>query len=222
MFFLPFSVVIFIILILLLPVLVVLILTGAIGVAFQKLGMSATTGTMFLFLSLLGGMINIPIWEKQCENNSECEEISGLHSFLYGIKPSFLQRQVVAINLGGCILPVLLCLYLLPKVPIVQTLICIAIMIIVSKFLARPTPGIGIALPAFIPPIISAILALLFVGRELAPAVAYISGVLGVLIGADLLNIRAIQKFGRGVMSIGGAGVFDGIYLVGIIAVLIT
>ncbi|MCX8015574.1 MAG: DUF1614 domain-containing protein, partial [candidate division WOR-3 bacterium] len=88
--------------------------------------------------------------------------------------------------------------------------------------LARPTPGIGIALPAFLPPIIAAILALVFVGRALAPGVAYISGVLGVLIGADLLNIRTIQKFGRGVMSIGGAGVFDGIYLVGIIAVLIT
>jgi len=54
------------------------------------------------------------------------------------------------------------------------------------------------------------------------PAVAYISGVLGVFIGADLLNLKQLSKVGRGVMSIGGAGVFDGIYLVGIIAVLIA
>jgi uncharacterized membrane protein len=222
MFFLPFSVVIFIILILLLPVLIVLVSMGAIGVAFQKLGMSSATGIMFFFLSLIGGMINIPIQEKTIETSQSNSEISGLHSFFYGVKPDFLTKQILAINLGGCILPVLLCLYLLPRAPIMPTIICTLIMIVVAKVIARPTPGIGIALPAFIPPIISAILALLFVGRASAPAVAYISGVMGVLIGADLLNIRTIQKFGRGVMSIGGAGVFDGIYLVGIIAVLIT
>jgi uncharacterized membrane protein len=222
MFFLPFSIVIFIILILLLPILFVLFSAGAIGVAFQKLGMSPGTGVMFFFLSLIGGMINFPIREKSVEVPQQDSEISSLHSFFFGIKPHFLKKQVLAINLGGCILPVMLCLYLLPRAPIVPTIICTVIMIIVSKFLARPTPGIGIAIPAFIPPIVSAILALLFVGHNVAAPVAYISGVLGVLIGADLMNIKAIQKFGRGVMSIGGAGVFDGIFLVGIIAVLIT
>jgi len=166
-------------------------------------------------------MINIPIKEK-IVGTQDGQDISGLHSFFYGIKPQFLQKQVLAINLGGCILPVILCLFLLPRAPLSPVIICTGIMIIVCKFLARPTPGIGIAIPAFIPPIISAILAILIAGRTNAAPVAYISGVLGVLIGADLLNIRAIQKFGRGVMSIGGAGVFDGIFLVGIIAVLIT
>ncbi len=166
-------------------------------------------------------MINIPIWEKTVELPAQDSEISGLHSFFYGIKPHFLQKQILALNLDGCILPVMLCLYLLPKAPMIPTIVCTAIMIIVSKFLARPTPGIGIALPAFIPPIISAILALLFARRNAAP-VAYIAGVMGVLIGADLLNIRTIQKYSRGVMSIGGAGLFDGIYLVGITAILIT
>ncbi len=222
MFFLPFSVAIFFILILLLPVLFVLISVGAVGVAFQKLGLSSGTGLTFLFLSLLGSAINIPIQDKTVEVAENNPEVSGLHSFFYGVQPHFLQKQILAINLGGCILPVMLCLYLLPKVPIVPTVACTAIMIVVSKLLARPTPGIGIAIPAFIPPVVSAILALLFVGHHSATAVAYISGVLGVLIGADLLNIRTIQKYGRGVMSIGGAGVFDGIYLVGIIAVLIT
>jgi len=90
-----------------------------------------------------------------------------------------------------------------------------------SRSSPRPTPGIGIAIPAFIPPIVSAILAML-IARPYAAPVAYISGVLGVLIGADLINIKAIQKFGRGVMGIGKACVFDGIFLVGIIVVLIT
>jgi uncharacterized membrane protein len=222
MFFLPFSIVIFIILILLLPVLMILVSVGAIGVAFQKLGLSSGAGLMFFLSSLIGSTINIPIQEKRVEMPHENQDISNLHSFFFGVKPSFLQKQILAINLGGCILPIMLCLYLLPKVPLIPTIACTAIMIIVSRLLARPTPGIGIAIPAFIPPIVSAILALLFVGHHSAAGVAYISGVLGVLIGADLLNIRTIQKYGRGVMSIGGAGVFDGIYLVGIIAVLIT
>ncbi len=222
MFFLPFSVIIFIILVLLLPVLMILVSVGAIGVAFQKLGLSSGTGLAFFLLSLIGSAINIPIQEKTVEAPPENPEVSNLHNFFFGVKPQFMQKQVLAINLGGCILPVMLCLYLLPRVPILPTVACTAIMIIVSRLLARPTPGIGIAIPAFIPPIVSAILALLFVGHHSAAGVAYISGVLGVLIGADLLNIRAIQKYGRGIMSIGGAGVFDGIYLVGIIAVLIT
>lgn len=222
MFYLPFSIAVFIILILLLPVLFVLFSVGAIGVAFQKLGLSPESGLLFFFLSLIGSAVNIPIQQKCYTEPCDESNISILYNFFLGMKPKYLQKQVLAINLGGCILPCLLCLFLLFRAPLKPTLICTVIMIIVSKFLARPTPGIGIAIPAFIPPIVSAILAMLIAGRPNAAPVAYISGVLGVLIGADLLNIRIIQKFGRGVMSIGGAGVFDGIYLVGIIAVLIT
>lgn len=222
MFFLPFSIAVFIVLILLLPVLFVLFSVGAIGVAFQKLGLSPGTGWMFFLFSLIGSAINIPIYQKCFIEPCQESDVAFLYNFFFGMKPKYLERQVLAINLGGCILPCLLCLFLLFRAPLIPTLVCTVIMIIVSKLLARPTPGIGIAIPAFIPPIVSAILAMLVAGRTNAASVAYISGVLGVLIGADLMNIRTIQKFGRGVMSIGGAGVFDGIYLVGIIAVLIT
>lgn len=43
-------------------------------------------------------------------------------------------------------------------------------------------------------------------------------GVLGPLIGADLLHLRDIEAAESGVVSIGGAGTFDGIVLSGIIA----
>jgi uncharacterized membrane protein len=180
MFFLPFSIVIFIIFILLLPVLFVLFSAGAIGMAFQKLGMLPTTGVIFFLLSVLGSAINFPVQKKTVPAPDQ-SDISGLHSFLYGVQPRFLTQQVLAINLGGCILPILLCLFLLPRAPITSIIICTVIMIIICKFLARPTPGIGIAIPAFIPPIISAILAILVAGRANAAPVAYISGVLGSL-----------------------------------------
>ncbi|MEO0093199.1 MAG: DUF1614 domain-containing protein [candidate division WOR-3 bacterium] len=220
MFFLPFSFLIFILLILLLPALFVLLQIGVIGIAFQKLGMTPATGFMFFLFSLIGSAINIPIHEKSYNVPTEIP-IPEFYQFWFGIKPKILEKQVIAVNLGGCILPVLLSLYLLFRAPFFAVLIGTIIMTVVSKILSRPVPGIGIAMPAFIPPILSAILALIL-ARENAPAVAYISGVLGVLIGADLLNLSKLTKVGHGVMSIGGAGVFDGIYLVGIIAVLIA
>jgi uncharacterized membrane protein len=82
-------------------------------------------------------------------------------------------------------------------------------------------PGIGIAIPSLVPPIIAATVALL-VARTNVAAVAYVSGSLGTLIGADLLNLGRIQGLGAPVVSIGGAGTFDGVFLTGIIAVLLA
>ncbi|UCF95656.1 MAG: DUF1614 domain-containing protein [Desulfobacterales bacterium] len=42
------------------------------------------------------------------------------------------------------------------------------------------------------------------------------------MIGADLLNLDALQGLGAPVASIGGAGTYDGIFLTGIVAVLLA
>jgi uncharacterized membrane protein len=51
---------------------------------------------------------------------------------------------------------------------------------------------------------------------------AYIGGSLGTLVGADLLNLGRVQGLGAPMVSIGGAGTFDGIFLTGVLAVLIA
>ena len=51
---------------------------------------------------------------------------------------------------------------------------------------------------------------------------AYIGGSLGTLVGADLLNLNRVQGLGAPLVSIGGAGTFDGIFLTGVLAVLIA
>ncbi len=58
--------------------------------------------------------------------------------------------------------------------------------------------------------------------ESIAPALAYVVGSLGTLIGADLLNLGNIQGLGAPIASIGGAGTFDGIFLTGILAVLLA
>jgi uncharacterized membrane protein len=58
----------------------------------------------------------------------------------------------------------------------------------------------------------------LVLAGELATPVAFVAGVLGPLVGADLLHLREIPRVATGMASIGGAGTFDGIVLSGILA----
>jgi uncharacterized membrane protein len=80
-------------------------------------------------------------------------------------------------------------------------------------------PGLGIAVPLFAPPLVTAVVALIL-SRQRAGPLAYISGSLGTLIGADLLNLDKLQGLGAPIASIGGAGTFDGIFLTGLLAVI--
>ena len=82
-----------------------------------------------------------------------------------------------------------------------------------------PAPTNGV--PTFAPPLLAAGVALVLSRRFAAP-IAYIGGNLGVLIGADLLNLGRLRSLGAPVASIGGAGTFDGIFLTGVIAVLLA
>jgi uncharacterized membrane protein len=78
--------------------------------------------------------------------------------------------------------------------------------------MADPVPGLGIAVPVFMPALVTAVVALLL-SRKDAPPLAYIAGGLGTLIGADLTNLDKVRGLGAPVASIGGAGTFDGIFL---------
>ncbi len=127
---------------------------------------------------------------------------------------------VIAVNVGGAIVPTVLSLYLLARNRIwFRGFVGIAVVTEVCHYLAYPVPGLGIAIPSFVPPISATVIALVLSPRYAAP-LAYIGGSLGTLIGADLLNLGKIQGLGAPVASIGGAGTFDGIFLAGVLGVL--
>ena len=94
------------------------------------------------------------------------------------------------------------------------------LMSLVAKFFSRVISGKGIVIPTLIPPLFSAFFAFILAPHIAAP-VSFISGVLGTLIGADLLNLYKIRDY-PGWLSIGGAGIFDGIFLVGIVSALLS
>jgi uncharacterized membrane protein len=142
--------------------------------------------------------------------------------FRYVVPPVEIERRtIIAINLGGCVIPVLISVFLIPMVNRIDVLIGVFIMTVFIHMMARPVKGIGIAVPALLPPIMAAFLALM-IAPQSAPMLAYISGTLGSLIGADLLNLKNIPSLGTPLASIGGAGTFDGIFLTGIISVLLA
>jgi uncharacterized membrane protein len=99
--------------------------------------------------------------------------------------------------------------------------IAVVFVAILVHVIARPVPGLGIAVPPLVPPLLAAAAALALSATASA-AVAYVSGTLGTLIGADLLNLRRLRELGAGVASIGGAGTFDGVFLSGMIAVVLV
>ncbi|MEA1993722.1 MAG: DUF1614 domain-containing protein [Euryarchaeota archaeon] len=209
-----------ILLILLIPLLLVFFLVNAINTAFMKLGFSPWLAFGILFASLIGSRINFPITkgERKVEKGHGSSLFFGRAESL-----STVQETVIAVNLGGAIIPLLVSLYLLANsnVPIWKVLIGIVAVTAACYRFARPVPKVGIGLPLFMPPIMSAAVAMVL-SHAYAPVIAYVSGVLGVLIGADLLNLPKIANLGAPMASIGGAGTFDGIFLTGVISVLLV
>jgi uncharacterized membrane protein len=199
------------------PLLIFLILLNVITVSYGDLGLSSTSAIALLVSTLVGSMINIPISRRAVMYEQPQTVISRFFFYL----PPRVATQTVAINVGGALIPALFAIYLIPRALLWQTLVATVVLIIVSRFLSYPVSGMGIVMPAFVPPLVSAGLALLLAKSDPAP-VAYISGTLGTLIGADLLNWNGVRRLGPHMISIGGAGVFDGVFLAGVLAVVLT
>lgn len=211
-----------IMLFLLLAGLLFLISIDLIGLAFRKLGFSPLYSVLFLFMSLIGSYMNIPIREIASRQPLISGRVVEYYWFRYIIPPVEVERRtLIAVNVGGAVIPVLISGYLFTKVDFSDLLLAVFLMTVFIHMLARPVLGLGIAVPALLPPIMAALLALLISPGQ-APILAYISGTLGSLIGADLLNLNKIPDLRTPVASIGGAGTFDGIFLTGIISVLLA
>ena len=129
---------------------------------------------------------------------------------------------VVAINVGGALIPTLLSIYLFFRTRMPgRMLLGTAVVALVVHQLARVVPGVGIAVPMLLPPLLAAGVALILAFRR-APALAYVAGSMGALIGGDLLNLGRVAEMGAPMLSIGGAGTFDGVFLTGILAGLLA
>ena len=199
------------------------------GAAFVRLGIHPWLALIIVPGSLIGSMVNIPAFkvaseEKRCE-----QEYVTFFGLSYRVVPSDCSGETqINVNLGGAIIPVLVSGYLLITNvdSILPAIVGIVIVSVIVKSIARVKPEVGIVTPGLLPPLISAIVAILlvaFFGMGLnAYVLAYVSGTLGTLIGADLLNIPNLGELQTDEASIGGAGTWDGIFLSGLLAVFLV
>jgi len=218
----PLALPFFLALVFLFVLLVILIEIRIIEYAYKRIGISHRYIFALLLLSLLGSYVNIPVAELPAGRMLSGKEITffGMRYVIPMVEG--WPRTVIALNVGGAIIPMLLSLYLLVKNQLYgRGLIGIAIVTVIVHMTAYPVKGVGIAVPIFIPPLAAAGVGLLL-SWKLAPPLAYIAGSLGTLIGADLLNLGEIKRLGAPIASIGGAGTFDAIFLTGILAVLLA
>ena len=212
----------FLLLLLVLALLVFVVEVRVLAYAYRKIGIRPRYVFAVLLLSLLGSHVNIPLYRVPVARVVPPRAVSAF-GWTYVVPPT-VERDVtvVAINVGGALLPVLLSLYLLIRTRMYgRMLVGTVIVAAIVHPMARVVPGVGIALPIFVPPLIAAGVALVL-SRRRAPPLAYVAGCMGTLIGADLLNLGEVARLGAPVVSIGGAGTFDGIFLTGIIAGLLA
>ncbi len=195
---------------------------GIFSLVLSKLGLSPDSASLLLFSTLLGSLINLRLFSIDAPGMKMADNLS-IPKQLLKTAPIIEGKIVILLNVGGALIPVAFSLYLLTlyTVPLLQLIAAIFAVTLVSYLSSRPVEGVGIGIPVFIPPFTAALAAILL-APEYSAVVAYVSGTLGVLIGADLLRIKDIKKLGVPFASIGGAGTFDGIFFTGIIAVLLT
>lgn len=223
MFFSPLMMFLIVVFFFLIVFLFAFVQVGLIGMAFSKLGLPPEYLLGILLATLLGSYVNIPIGTMEGGEMVDEREIR-FFGERYRVPHQYRrQNTVIAINLGGAVIPLLISLYLLGKMPNLAPalLATLGVSLVVNR-ISRPIRGVGIGIPALIPPLLAALAAAILAPEGLRAPVAYIAGTLGTLIGADLMRLKDIKNMGAPVASIGGAGTFDGVFLSGILAVLLS
>jgi uncharacterized membrane protein len=222
MHYLPLTPGLFSILVFLVVGLIILIQLRILRYAYMKLGLSPGMALVLLFGSLVGSYFNIPvtILPGPPVRSGQIVDFFGMQ-YVVPLVSSW-PGTVLAVNVGGAVIPTIMSTYLVLRYQLwLKATIAVVVIAFIIHSMATPVHGIGIAVPVFAPAVATAILAFILSGEYAAP-LAYIGGSMGTLIGADLLNLGKIGGLGAPVASIGGAGTFDGIFLTGILAVLLA
>ena len=202
--------------------LIIILQLGIFGIVLAKLGLSPDSAMLLLGSTLMGSLINLPLFKMSSVPEELPKDYQPPRLLFSSIQP-FQGKTIVAINIGGALIPISFSLYLIffHSLNALQIVPAIAIVAFISYFFSRPIKGLGIGMPIFIAPFTAAVVALLIAPTQSAP-LAYICGTLGVLIGADLFRLKDIRRMGVPIAAIGGAGTFDGIFFTGIMAVLLA
>jgi uncharacterized membrane protein len=199
-----------------------LVALDALSYVYHRIGISLGWMTVILAGALLGSMINIPVARLRSEVRRANTPVT-VFGVTYRIPVAIRTGSTtIAVNVGGAIVPSAVAIYLICHDRLtLNTLFATLIVTALVFTVARPVAGVGIVTPSLVPPLVAA-LAAIWLGGHFVAAVAYVAGTFGTLVGADLLNMPRVRSLQAPMVSIGGAGTFDGVFLTGLVAVLLA
>lgn len=212
-----------------------LFLADTMQAALERLHLSPPVALLCAIGILVGGLINLPLYRFPPPEVVPVERYPemGPDGITWRFRELGPPAPVIAVNLGGCIIPVALAAWQVGflaasgTVPMSMLAMVTAVNVGVCYLAALPIKGVGIVMPALLSPLVCVGMTWLTLpGPEyflVRPGVAFVAGVFGPLVGADLLHLKHVRDPQRGgVLSIGGAGTFDGIVISGMLAALIA
>jgi uncharacterized membrane protein len=203
--------------------LVTLVEIHVVGVAFTLAGLSPLTAAVLLLGSLLGSAVNIPIARIATGRTDIGYRTVRIYRTVYLVPVATPGRTTLAVNVGGAVIPAAVSVYLALHTGLwVEASLAVVVVAIVVHLAARPVPRVGIVLSPLLPAVTAALVAIVLHPAHGTAALAYIAGTVGTLVGADLTHLRSIRRLGAPVASIGGGGTFDGVFVSGILAVLLA
>lgn len=157
-------------------------------------------------------------------------------TFLLGISPLLatvdadlfqMERGMLAVNVAGFVVPFVITAKVLieRRAPALQTLACTVVVAVVAFVASYPVAGRGVLLHYQAPAIAACAVTFAVVRTRFdrAGPVAFASGAMGVVVGADVAHLGALLDSGPvSRVVVGGAGVLDGIFLVAVIGLLLV
>ena len=207
---------------LLLVVLVFVVELGTLGYAYRKIGVPSRYMFGVMLLSLIGSHVNVPLYAMPVERLLPAQNV-----VVFGrahVAPPLQEEGVtiIAINVGGALLPLILSLYLFLRSSVRwRMLLGIAVVAAIVHSLAQIVPGVGIAVPMIVPPLAAAAVSLVLAFRR-APPVSLRLRLNGRAGRSRPCEPSADPGAGRARCLDRGAGTFDGVFLTGIIAGLLA
>ncbi len=227
-FLLLFALVVFVLFFVILPV-------SLVSNAFERLDLTAAQGLLVFAAMFLGRLVDIPVHRRGRLVRSSGVRMVGPF-FVVTARPGSagpgfeLREQVLAVNLGGCVVPVLLALYLLSRHgwDLAQDLnvwLCVALVAAACFAFARHDFFAGLKVPFWVPPLATVISAQVMIHDGFTAAAASVAGSLGTLLGAGLFPLvwpGRMERLEAAVISVGGSGMFMGVFLACVLSVLLA
>ncbi|QDU81934.1 hypothetical protein Pla110_36860 [Polystyrenella longa] len=196
--------------------------------ALINLNLSPTGAILVLLGIIIGSTINVHISRRLTGRTIDVSPPTPFAQWPPAFSGKRLNEElIIAVNVGGCVIPALLGVWLLRPLleqggkVVMVLLIGILLNSVICYLASRPIRGLGILLPLWVPALIALLVPWIGLNHPIyesfRPATAYLIGISGPLLGADLLRWKDFHQIGSGMVSIGGSGTWDGILLAGLV-----